>query len=166
LDDEFLKGAATEVVVAQVKLHLRRTVFSPSKILRAMDLRGGTLSLKGYEILRQLERKGDKWVRWTLIPSSAHIKRAQEVVEKFGDIVVPWKFCDTTEKLGGDEAIPFDPAPTLVLTIEAFGLAEAVKQHSIGVRQAIDEVQLTKNSTHVLYGFKINDKDAKCPITG
>jgi hypothetical protein len=44
-DSELLDGLFLEKLLEKAKQHFRETIFSPSNILRAMDMCGGTLSM-------------------------------------------------------------------------------------------------------------------------
>jgi hypothetical protein len=54
-DASFLDGEAKSCMVERVRCHIRRNVFTPAKILKAMDLAGFNLSLAGLETLRGVE---------------------------------------------------------------------------------------------------------------
>ena len=54
-DDYFLNGEAKACMIDQVRQYLRQHVFSPWRILKAMDIAGFQLSLAGIEVLRNVE---------------------------------------------------------------------------------------------------------------
>jgi hypothetical protein len=56
---DFKEGVSQPAIMKHAKTHLREYVFHPMKILRAMDLAGGTLGYAGYEIIRHLETDGE-----------------------------------------------------------------------------------------------------------
>jgi len=64
------------IIIAHVKHYLHETVFHPAKILMQMDLAGGMLSMEGLKVLHMCETDGERYVRNTIICSSADIKQA------------------------------------------------------------------------------------------
>jgi len=51
------------------------------------------------------------------------------------------------------------------MVIKGFGLEDQAKQRSITIHQAMDGVQLSKNITHVTYGFEMANHGAICPFS-
>eukprot|EP00978_Attheya_sp_CCMP212_P025504 scaffold82158_cov38-Attheya_sp.AAC.2 len=88
LDD----GVAQEDLLTIARKEFRRTIFSAWRILRAMDLNGGTLSYACIEILRTLETTmSEKYYHGSMIPSTSELQRVAKQVEKFGDQHAPWE---------------------------------------------------------------------------
>jgi len=79
------------LLVAHVKTHLWQTVFHPVKILMRMDLAGGMLSMEGLEVLRLCETDGEKYIRNTIICSSADIKHCCKKVDTLAKHIVPYE---------------------------------------------------------------------------
>jgi hypothetical protein len=89
-DDSLLKGKLQGEFLRLAKKHLRKHVFSGPKILRMMDMHGGTVSYEAIRLLRELETGGEKWKHNTVIPSTSELKRCAAIVEKYGDKVCPF----------------------------------------------------------------------------
>jgi len=53
----------------------------------------------------------------------------------------------------------------IAMVIKGFGLDKQAKEQSITIHQAMDGAQLSKNITHVTYGFKMADRGAFCPFS-
>lgn len=85
------RGHLRAAFILETKRQLRRNVFSPQKILEAMDMAGGQLSMEGLEVLRTPETNNKKWVRGTLIPCSSDIQRCASVVEAFASKRCPYE---------------------------------------------------------------------------
>jgi hypothetical protein len=71
LDD----GVAQTEILTLARKEFRRTIFSAWRILRAMDLNGGTLNYAGIEVLRSLETLGEKYYHGSMIPSTKELQR-------------------------------------------------------------------------------------------
>jgi hypothetical protein len=56
----FRNGGIMLVLLERAKAYLRLNVYSPWKVLRAMDRRGGVLNMEGLEVLRYVETDGKK----------------------------------------------------------------------------------------------------------
>jgi hypothetical protein len=56
-DDGFLYGELKASMIDRVRKHVRSHVFTPVRILKAMDLAGFQLTLTGLEVLRRIELK-------------------------------------------------------------------------------------------------------------
>jgi hypothetical protein len=78
-DDSLLGGEVQHCMIERVRQHVRHEVFTPWKILKAMDLAGFNLSLAGIEVLRRVE-SSDKYSRGFL-PSKSTILRSARKVE-------------------------------------------------------------------------------------
>jgi hypothetical protein len=61
--------------------------------------------------------------------------------------------------------IEFDLEKVLQVVLRATGLYEAAKERRIEVPQSSDTTNITKNVSFIIYGIKINDRAAVCPIT-
>jgi hypothetical protein len=72
---EVYMGHALPSIIDAAKKWLRRNVFSPWKVLKAMDLAGGSLNYKRIEVIRGLETGGKCYYRGSVLPSTAEIKR-------------------------------------------------------------------------------------------
>jgi hypothetical protein len=158
---DLMDGVAQDELMHLAKMRLRSTVFHPFNVLRAMDFAGGTLSYEGIEVLRECETEGQKYKRGTVIPCSAVLRRMAAKVEQLGDQLCPYELSTTND----GEMVAFDLPKTLPLIVEAHGLTESAKTHPIKVAQSIDGAQLTKHTSMVIGGVKINDNRACCPIS-
>jgi hypothetical protein len=52
----------------------RKIYFSPQKLLEAMHRHGGHLSMTAISLLQTIETNGDKYIRATILPSTASIQ--------------------------------------------------------------------------------------------
>jgi len=141
---------------------IRTEVYSPANVLRAMDMAGGQLSIEGIEVLRTCETNGAKYYRHSILPCSADIRRVGADVEAFAEKIIPYKhgILET-----GGEFVEWVPQEMIAMVIKGFGLEEQAKERSITIHQAMDGAQLSKNITHVTYGFKMADRGALCPFS-
>ena len=88
-ENDFLDGEAPQrCMIDRVRLYLRKEVFTPWKILKAMDISGFNLSLAGIEVLRRVDVTG-RYVRG-ILPSKSTILRSARMVEAAGDSVCPF----------------------------------------------------------------------------
>jgi hypothetical protein len=87
----------------------------------------GTLSYEGIEVLRRCETDGNKYVRGSVIPCSAELRRMAANVEQLGDELCPYKLSTTDD----GEMVAFDLPKTFPLIVEAHGLTEIAKTHPI-----------------------------------
>ena len=156
---EFMRS----LFVDHVKKHLRETIFHPAKILMRMDMAGGTLSMEGLEVLRMCETDGKKYVRNTIICSSADIKRCCAKVDLLTKAVVPYEHGHLEKENGGGEYVQWDPPHLLAAMISAYQLTDVAKERPVEVHIAIDGAMLSKNWNHLTAGAKQGDNAAFCP---
>jgi len=142
--------------------YIRKEVYSPANVLRAMDMAGGQLSIEGIEVLRTCETKGKKYYRNSILPCSADIRCVGAEVEEFAEKLIPYQHgtLDT-----GGEFVEWVPEEMIAMVVKGFGLEQQAKERSITIHQAMDGAQLSKNITHVTYGFKMADRGALCPFS-
>jgi len=124
---------------------------------------GGTLSMEGLEVLRLCETDGKKYVRNTIICSSADIKRCCAKVDFLSRSVVPYEHGLLDNANGGGEYIQWDPPHLLAGMIKAYQLDNVAKERSVEVHIAIDGAMLSKNWNHLTAGVKQADNAAFCP---
>jgi hypothetical protein len=143
------------------KKWLRQHIFTPWKVLKVMDLAGGSCNYKGIEVLRSLETGGKCYYKSSVIPSTADIKRSARLLEKKGEEVVPFQEIQTQ----WGKSIKFCEARTLRFACDAYGVTEKAKRSSISISKSIDASQIMKNLHVITAGFKMGDVDAINPIT-
>jgi len=160
-DERFGLGMSLTEIVAQVKLWLRKNVFTPQAILKEMDLSGGTLNYQGLDVLRSVETKGKRYYRGSVLPSPACLKRAAKVVERKADEVCPMEEFETQWGKG----IKLCEARTVKLVLDSFGLAEKAKSEKVSLSESIDASKITKNLSCITAGFKVTDIAAVDPVT-
>jgi hypothetical protein len=154
-------GVAKDELLTLAKKELRRTTFAPWRILRAMDLNGGTLNYAGVEILRSLESENEKYFHGSLIPSTAELQRVARQVESFGKQHAPW---ERVMKETG-EGIEFKLETLIPTVLKAYGLEEVAKERPVVFAQSLDGTDITKNFGCIIGGLKPKDKMTICPIT-
>jgi hypothetical protein len=159
---DFFNGSIKQKMIEKVKEYYRNNIFSPEKILKAMDMAGGQLSLQGINVLRNIESYGIKFYHSSILPSSGKIKRTCEIVDNFANQIVPFK--EGILETGGEYA-KFDPVHVMNLMIKAYNLTEVAKFRSIKINQAIDAALITTNMHHTTYGLKMIDKAAYDPVS-
>lgn len=117
---DIMDGVAQNELMALAKKRLRSTVFHFFNVLRATDFAGGTLSYEGIEVLRQCETGENKYIRGSVIPCSAELRRMAAKVEQLGDELCPYELSTTND----GEMVAFDLLKTLPLIIDAHGHCE------------------------------------------
>jgi hypothetical protein len=176
-DETFLDGEVQLRMIQKVRCYLRNTVFTPWKILKAMDLAGFNLSLAGIEVLRRVGVAG-KYMRG-IIPSKSTILRSARKVEAAAapfcpftmigrtfrdeESVLPANDSDADNEIG--EGFEFDAIKVTKTLFEAFGLAGVSKRRPVELGLASDGAQLTNTISHVAAGLKFNDMAMCDPIT-
>ncbi len=151
------------MLIAHMKRHLRETVFHPARILMQMDLADGTLSMEGLEVLRMCETNGERYVRNTIICSSADIKHCCQKVDRLAKSIVPYEHGHLDDANGGGEFIQWNPMHMLAAMISSYQLTEVAKERPIEVHVAIDGAMISKNWNHLTAGVKQGDNAALCP---
>lgn len=139
-DETFLEGNFISTAIDKVRQHFRTNIFNGENLLHAMDMNGGQLSMQGIDILRSIETKGSKYSRNSIFPSTATIRRACDVVDKYVSTVVPFE-----EGIlpGGGEFAKFNPKDVVKLMIRGYKLEEESMVRSIKINQAIDGAQIS-----------------------
>jgi hypothetical protein len=174
-DDCFLHGEAKACMIDQVRQYLRRHVFAPWKILKAMDIAGFKLSLAGIEVLRHVENSS-KYGRGTL-PSKSTILRSARKLEAAALSICPFTMIGRTfqdesqhhdEELEDNivgEGFEFDAVKVTETLFRAFGLMDEAKRRPVELGLASDGAQLTNTVSHVAAGLKFNDVAMRDPFT-
>jgi hypothetical protein len=171
--DDFLHGEAKACMIAQVRQYLRQHVFSPWKILKAMDIAGFKLSLAGIEVLRHVENDS-KYGRGSL-PSKSTILRSARKLEAAASEICPFTMIGRTfrpdlqydemeDNIVG-EGFEFDAVKVTETLFQAFGLMDEAKRRPVELGLASDGAQLTNTISHVAAGLKFNDVAMRDPIT-
>ena len=179
-DDGFLHGEAKACMINKVRVYLRKHVFSPWKILKAMDIAGFKLSLAGIEVLRHVE-VSSRYGRGSL-PSKSTILRCARKLEAAAEELCPFTMIGRTfqeestpepePSLMTDEdnsivgeGFEFDTVKVTETLFRAFGLMDEAKQRSVELGLASDGAQLTNTVSHVAAGLKFNDVAMRDPTT-
>jgi hypothetical protein len=160
-NEAFGMGIALPFIMDHARKWLRKHVFSPWKVLKAMDLAGGSCNYKGIEVLRKLESGGKRYYRGGILPSTAELKRAAKELEVLGNDMVPFTEVPTTF----GKSIKFCEARVLRLVCDAYQVTEKAKRRPISISESIDASQITKNLSVITSGFKMGDVDAINPLT-
>lgn len=165
-DDNFLDGEVQRCMVEKVRCHLRTHVFSPWKILKAMDVSGFKLSLAGIEVLvRRVDMTGK--YGGGILPSKSTILRAARMLEAEAERFCPFSMIGQTFQGvdknnlddGNDigEGFEFDAIKDTKTLFEAFGLMEVAKRRAVDLALMSDGAQLTNTISHVAARLKFND---------
>jgi hypothetical protein len=181
-DETFLDGAVQSCMITKVREYLRTYVFTPWKILRAMDLTGFNLNLSGLEVLRRVDVAG-KYMRG-IIPSKSTILRSARKVEAAALEFCPFKMIGKTFREDGEspeannssnnsdsedsdigEGFEFDEKALTKTLFDAYGLLKVAKSRPVDLGLASDGAKLTNSISHVTAGLKFNDMALHDPIT-
>jgi PII-like signaling protein len=151
-------------LINTMKPIIRKTLFHPLDIIRAMDLSGGILSYEAIKILRKVETNGVRFFRG-IIPSTKELQRAAETTEKVANELCPitHEIVDIGEKK--IESVKFDISKLTLLLFKSFGLEDVAKQRSVEIIQTMDGARLSKNENHTTMGVRLVDIDTRDPIT-
>lgn len=152
-------------MVEKVRCHLRTHVFSPWKILKAMDVSGFKLSLAGIEVLVRRDNMTGKY-GGGILPSKSTILRAARMLEAEAERFCPLSMIGQTFQGvdknnlddGNDigEGFEFDAIKVTKTLFEAFGLMEVAKRRAVDLALMSDGAQLTNTISHVAAGLKFN----------
>jgi hypothetical protein len=153
-------GHAQGGLIGEVSKWLRNNIFTPGKVLKGMDMHGGTLNYEGIEILRMLETLGRKYFRYSILPSTSRIQRFQRKMNKVGESIAPFKSIITED----GEGIEFDPKAAVELVFHGYGLTETGKTTRLNCGVSCDGTNMSKKINTMIGGFKVNHITAVCPI--
>ena len=155
LDESVHEGQLKQCSYSVFRDYVRQNIYTPHRVLKQMDLRGGVLNYEGIELLRSVETDGVPREK-TLLPSSGCMKAYAALVESFGRNICP--FIMKTSSKNGTEGFAFRAADVLLCLLKAGHLlnSEAVVR-SIRIAASLDGAQFTKNLSHTLVGIKFND---------
>jgi hypothetical protein len=126
-----------------------------------MDLTGGTLNYEGINVLRNVETKGKRYYRGSVLPSPACLKRVAKVVETKAQELCPIEEIQTEWGKG----LQFCEARTVKLVFDSYGLTEKAKTESVSISESIDASKISSNLSCITAGFKVNDISAVDPLT-
>lgn len=180
-DINLLDGEVQECMIDKVRNYLRTHVFSPWKILKAMDLAGFNLSLSGLEILRRVDVGTSKYVRG-ILPSKATMLRVARKLEAAADSLCPFTMIGRTDQQDGAgnlddgdgadeeedtfaEGFEFDPLKFTHLLLKSFGVLGVAKERQVELSLTSDGAQLTNTISQVAAGLKLNDIAIRDPFT-
>ena len=161
MDEHLFMGEARRAMVVAVIGYLRRTDYTPRRVLKQLDCLGGgfLISQTGVDSLRHLCTNGLQ--RMTLLPSSSAISNVARRVEETAVRYLPYKL------LVDGEGYQFDIKMMLQYLIRAFGLQEKAKtEDGIEIFVSGDAAQLCNNATHVTLCIRMTDPDCLHPVTG
>ncbi len=166
MGEGFFDGHVRREIIKQVKLLMRETTYAPWRIARLMDKHGSKLSMESLDLFRTLETDGEKkYHRHTILCSSGSIKRVRTIIKNFANTSLPYDIDALPEDHGRGEVISFHTKTVVKLTVGACGLKEAAKERRICYPQSCDTTNITKNVSICMYGFKIVDRAARCPVS-
>jgi FtsZ-binding cell division protein ZapB len=157
----FVDGIVLPEVIKLSKTWLRKNVFTPSAILKQMDIRGGTLNYEGLTVLNDVETASEGVGRMgRVLPSPSSLQRVAQKLEKAGETLCPFELISTDF----GEGIEFNYAKTTRLVIDAFGLSDIGKDRPMNISASIDAAKLTKSITHTSAGLKTTDVEGRDPF--
>jgi len=161
--DDFRGGGVKEALMDRARDWIRKEVFPPWKVLKAMDASGGKMNYEGLELLRCVETQHQRYFRKSLLPCTADCKRVAAIVEYAANTMFPLVQSTTAS---GAECITLDPKMVLLYLLDVFGILEMASERSVDVGLAIDAANLSKYLHHTTTGIKVTDYAARDPNTG
>jgi hypothetical protein len=147
--DHALRGHLRRVAVTVARVYFRTYVFTPLRILEAMDLAGGQLSYKGIGVLRQVESRGEEYFRGC-VPSTTTIRNVGSKVEILANSLCPIDYFSIP---GQGEAFRFKIVPMVTAILKAYSLYDAAKERPVCLNVAMDGANLGKTKKHLAIGF-------------
>jgi hypothetical protein len=87
------------------------------------------------------------------------------IVKSFAQTFIPYHISALEPEHGKGEVILFDLENVLPVVLRATNLYEAAKERRIDMPQSSDATIISKNVSFIIYGIKIKDRAAVCPIT-
>jgi hypothetical protein len=141
--------------------HEQRSVFSPWKVLRAIDLSSvGGLNYNGLETLRNVEEL-ERYQRGVL-PSRSSVQRASYELHRIGQSLVPFekKVC----AIG--EMYEFNYERYLRFILKIFQLEVIAQFESVELSITLDGAELCDGISHLTAGIKVTDARAIDPRDG
>jgi hypothetical protein len=142
-------------------------ICAPWKIARLMDKQGAKLSMESLDLLRTLETSREKKIiPNTILCSSGMVKRVRKIVEAHAKTTIPYRLESLPAKHRRGEVASFD-TPTVVvkLVVGACGLRQGAKERRLCKPQSCGTTNITKNMSICMYGFKVTNRAAICPVS-
>jgi hypothetical protein len=147
----------------KAKAKYQQESYSCVKIACAIDS-GRGCNLSGYQNIVNIELGKNKRLQ-CLLRSSSTIRNTMEVPKKMMALKVTWKIIQGSKgKI--HEGFSFYTKALFIHLVKSFGLEGKVKQGELEMPITIDGTKLYAKRNHVTWGFKLTDKDSRCPITG
>ena len=154
-----MNGIVKDEVLKRARKEFKST-FSPRRFLKGMDITSGSLNLSAIDVMRE-HIEGTKKHHIGLIPSSSSIQRVASKLAVYADEIIPFVSFETDTGKG----IRFDYEKLFNVLLLAYSLKERAKNWSIALSLASDGAKVTNNILQVVAGVKVNDIDARCPLT-
>ena len=157
----FVDGIVLPEVIKLSKNWLQKNVFTPSTILKQMDIHGGTLNYEGITVLNDVETASESVGQMgRVLTSLSSLQCVAQRWEKAGESLCPFELISTDF----GEGVEFDYAKTTRLVIDAFCLSGIGKERPINISASIDAAKLTKNITLTSAGLKMMDVEGRDPL--
>jgi hypothetical protein len=161
MSEDLEDGNVKRINIERVRLWYRENVFTPSKVLEAMDLAGGQLSYTGLEVLRSVESNGKRYHRG-ILPSTSTVQRIAKKVEAMAAEIAPVRFYSTAH----GEAFEFDSKTLLNTLLKAYKLDKVAEVRPVSMSTAMDGFKFSRTKRALASGIKFHDRAAICPRTG
>jgi hypothetical protein len=145
---EFYNRLFKERMIGAVRKWYRQEA---ERILKSMDLSGGSLNFSGIEVLREVESNGAKWHQG-ILPSRSLLQRMSKKVEQLAHDVAPFNVIDTEH----GPSIAFDREILLKSLLQAHDLWEPGKQRSISLAGAMDGAEISKSKKNSCSGSEVS----------
>ena len=165
-------GVARTHMVSIVRNYLQEHVFTPLKILEAMDVAGGKCNLQALMVLRQVETLSNhpykdqttkKKKPDSILPHEWRVREVAKIVHQYADKIIPM-----THRIGSQgEVVEFtDREKVIKLIYHGFKIDHVAINNSVDLCGTVDGFQLTKYLTFVMAGVKMIDPRCVNPLTG
>jgi hypothetical protein len=156
---------ATKIVLDEIyKKHVavrHRNIFSPWKILRAIDLSiGGCLNYNGVEVLRSVE--GLERYERGILPSRSSIQRCAYELHTLGQLHIPFE----KKECALGECFAYDYEKLVRFLLQSFSLYDVAQRETVELCITLDGAELCDGIQHLTAGVKITDKRAIDPKDG
>ena len=156
LQDNIHDWQLRDTIITVFRKYMRKHVFTPHRILKEMDLSGGTANFESLEILRRVENNGRRYMH-TMLPSTSSMQRYADCVERLGQHIIP--FHSIRNSTDDCEGFYFRVADIMREILKSGNLLDSVaKIRNILLSQSLDGATLSKNLNHTLCGIKFNDR--------
>jgi hypothetical protein len=143
-------GIVRNHLIILVKKYMKAEIFSPHKIVRAMDLFGGMLSFQAIRVLRWIEGDGSAYNHALMIPSVGVLQRYMANFTAFCSNQVKCKFFQTDS----GEGFEYDERQIISIIWKGTNKDTIARDSPTSIVLTTDGVKITRNLNLVIMGIK------------